>query len=192
VDIGPFGDVNVVFMDRRLDTTSTASEWPTSRTRPGNYLTWFWGATCRVTTPDSRECVAPTAAVITQPTGPINPVPTDIFPNQTVFPFRNFVLSDVPSNHDYSFRAGIFIGDYNNVTIDPNNQAWAFWTDARNGRSARTQLGRNPACEQSDVFADKYEARNGRAPGKAQATDSLFLVAQCPAGTVDKRNDDVR
>jgi hypothetical protein len=190
VDIGPFGDVNVVFMDRRLDTSSVASEWPTSRTRPGNYLTWFWGATCRVTTPDSRECVAPSAGVITQPTGPINPAPTDIFPNQTVFPFRNFLISDVPSNHDYSFRAGIFIGDYNNVSIDVNNRAWAFWTDARNGRSARTQLGRNPACEQSDVFADKYDARNGRAPGKAQPTDSLFLVAQCPAGTMDRRNTD--
>ena len=190
VDIGPFGDVNVVFMDRRLDTDSVASEWPTSRTRSGNYLTWFWGAACRVTTPDSRECVAPTAALITQPTAPVDPASIDLFPNQTVFPFRNFVLSDVPSNHDYSFRAGLFIGDYNNVAIDSHNQAWAFWTDARNGRSSRTQLGRNPACEQSDVFADKYDARMGRAGGRAQRTDSLFLVAQCPEGTVDRRNDD--
>jgi hypothetical protein len=45
----PWADVNgegvlaVGFHDRRLDTDSTASEWPTSRQRPGNYLAWFWG-----------------------------------------------------------------------------------------------------------------------------------------------------
>jgi hypothetical protein len=61
VDISPDGDVNVVFHDRRLDTDSTGSEWPASRSRPGNYLAWFWGGVCRVTTADSRDCVAPTA-----------------------------------------------------------------------------------------------------------------------------------
>jgi hypothetical protein len=189
VDIGPYGDINVVFMDRRLDTNSEASEWPTSRQRPGNYLTWLWGATCRVTKPDSRECTAPTAVVTTQPGAPIDPG-NDLFPEQTVFPFRNFTVSDVPSNHDYSFRAGIFIGDYNNVAVGPDNQAWAFWTDARNGRSSRRQVGRNPACEQSDVFAQLYDAREGNRRGRAQRTDQLFLVAECPSGTVDRRNDD--
>ncbi|MGZ8691617.1 MAG: hypothetical protein ACXWZT_02685, partial [Gaiellaceae bacterium] len=61
VDISPEGDVNVVFHDRRLDTDSTASEWPASRTRAGNYLGWFWGGVCRVDHADSRDCVAPTA-----------------------------------------------------------------------------------------------------------------------------------
>ena len=103
---------------------------------------------------------------------------------------RNFTVSDVPSNHDYSFRAGIFIGDYNNVAIGKDNQAWAFWTDARNGRSSRTQAGRNPACEQSDVWAEYYDARQGDKYGRAQRTDELFLVAQCPAGTRDRTNRD--
>jgi len=176
-------------MDRRLDTNSVASEWETSRTRPGNYLTWLWGATCRVTRADSRESTAPTATITTQPGAPIDPG-NDLFPEQTVFPFRNFTVSDVPSNHDYSFRAGIFIGDYNNVAIGPDNQAWAFWTDARNGRSSRRQVGRNPACEQSDVFAQLHDAREGNRRGRAQRTDELFLVAECPTGTIDRRNDD--
>ena len=61
VDISQDGDVNVVFHDRRLDADSTASEWPGSRQRAGNYLAWFWGGVCRVETADSRDCVAPTA-----------------------------------------------------------------------------------------------------------------------------------
>jgi hypothetical protein len=187
VDIGPRGDLVVVWMDRRLDTDSVASEWPTSRSRPGNYLTWFWGAQCSVGSPDSLECVAPTAAVIPQPTAPINPG-NDLFPVQTVFPFRNFTISDVPSNHDYAFRAGIFIGDYNNVAIGPDNEAWAFWTDSRNGRSSRVQVGRNPACEQSDVFTDHFSARSGLAPRQAAKTDALFLVTPCPTAAVDKQD----
>jgi hypothetical protein len=42
-DINGRGVLAVGFHDRRLDTESTASEWPTSRQRPGNYLAWFWG-----------------------------------------------------------------------------------------------------------------------------------------------------
>ena len=68
VDISEDGDVNVVFHDRRLDTDSTGSEWPTSRQRPGNYLGWFWGGVCRVSTADSRDCVAPTAGPSGLPT----------------------------------------------------------------------------------------------------------------------------
>ena len=51
------------------------------------------------------------------------------------------------------------------------------------------EVGRNPACEQSDVWADKYDARMAKEKGKAQKSDSLFLVAQCPLGTSDKRSD---
>lgn len=198
VDIGPRGDLVVVWMDRRLDTGSVASEWPTSRTRPGNYLTWFWGGQCSVRSPDSLECVAPTAALIPQPTAPINPG-NSLFPEQTVFPFRNFTISDVPSNHDYAFRAGIFIGDYNNVAIGPDNEAWAFWTDSRNGRSSRIPVGqpgagtfasgRNPACEQSDVFVDHFNARSAQSAGHAERSDALFLVTPCPTAAVDKHGE---
>ena len=66
-------------------------------------------------------------------------------------------ISDVPSNFDYAFGAGVFIGDYNGTSIGPDNQAYGFWTDARNGRSSRettagrlVDQGRNPLCV--DVF----------------------------------------
>jgi hypothetical protein len=207
LDISDKGDLNVVFYDRRLDTNSVASEWPTSRSRPGNYLTWFWGANCSFTTTgtvttgtttipaSASQCIAPTAAVIPQPTAPINPG-SELFPEQKVFPLRNFGISDVPSNMDYAFGAGVFIGDYNGVAIGPDNQAYGFWSDARNGRSSRETTpgelegqGRNPICEQSDAFADKWSAV-GQASGqsKPMATDELFLVTPCPTAAVDKGN----
>lgn len=181
VDIGDRGDVNVVFYDRRLDRDSVATEWPTSRQRPGNYLTWTWGAQCTVTRADSRECLAAEAQEIPQPDAPVNPGP-DPQPGQeqAAFPFRNFTISDVPSNMDYAFAAGSFIGDYNNVAVGPDDQAWSFWTDARNGRSSRNQTGRNPICEQSDVFADGYSARSGGTARAPAHTDELFLVTPCP------------
>jgi hypothetical protein len=182
LDIGPKGDLQVVWQDRRLDRNSVASEWPTSRTRPGNYLLWFWGGHCDVDRPDSRECTAPTAGTITQPTAPVDVPSTFLFPEQTVFPYDNFGISDTPYNWDYAFRAGIFAGDYENVFVDQHNQAWAMWTDARNGRSSKDQQGRNPACEQSDAWADKYSA-SGKASGQnhPRSTDALFLVTPCGA-----------
>ena len=181
------GDLVAAWQDRRLDTTSTDSEWPTSRTRTGNYLLWFWGGHCRVTTPDSSECVAPTASTIPQPTAPVDPG-NGLFPEQTVFPFENFGISDSPYNWDYSFRAGVFAGDYENVTIGPDNRAYALWTDARNGRSSRSQAGRNPACEQSDIFLDSWNAA-GKAAGQnaAVASDALFAVTPCPTDIQDKK-----
>ena len=77
--------------------------------------------------------------------------------------------------HRRPLRAGV------HTTLDHQNQAWAFWTDARNGRSARQQPGRNPICEQSDVFADLYSpnagGNNGNAPTKGM---ELFLQTPCP------------
>jgi hypothetical protein len=184
VAVGEKGDVNVIFHDRRLDTDSTAVEWPGSRQRPGNYLTWTWAAQCQVRRADSRECTSDQAVTITQPAGPVdpgaNPVPGQ---NQTDLPFRNFQLSDTPSNMDYSFRGGIFMGDYNNIAIGDNGVAWGMFTDTRNGRSSRLQAGRNPACEQADVFVDKFDAHRGGSGGRARSTDDLFLVTPCPADT---------
>ena len=185
VDINERGNLNVVFHDRRLDTNSTASEWPESRQRPGNYLAWFFGAQCTVSSADSRQCVASEAEVIPQPTEPIDPGSgPQPGQNQSRFPFANFQISDVPSNMDYSFRAGLFMGDYNNVAT-MGNVAYGFWTDARNGRSSRDQEGRNPACEQSDVFIASYAANlyerdeTGSEGGQAEPTDELFLVTPC-------------
>ncbi len=73
VDINDNGDLNIAFKDRRLDVDSMAHEWPTSRARPGNYLVWTWGAQCEVKRSTASECLAPTAAVIPQPTGLVNP-----------------------------------------------------------------------------------------------------------------------
>ncbi len=207
VDISQKGDVNVIFHDRRLDTASVASEWPGSRQRPGNYLVWTWGAQCTVTTADSRQCVAPEATESTDPTGAcqtdpprlgcVAPGPGSVPGNsQSTFPYRNFQVSTVPSNFDYSFRAGIFAGDYNGLAVDDqlsNPRAFAFYTDARNGRSSGgptgrpvsaatvpSQPGRNPSCEQSDVFVSSFLAEAGGRGGVAQPTDSLFLVTPCP------------
>jgi hypothetical protein len=198
VDISADGDVHVVFHDRRLDRTSTASEWPTSRQRTGNYLTWFWGGACRVSRPDSRECVAPEAVSVTgspavAPDPGPDPIPGQV---QSAFPYGNYQISDVPYNLDYSFRAGIFMGDYENVDI-VGDTAVASWTDSRNGRSSRTQVGRNPACEQSDAFFDRYSARTGKGRGDGDDRDSnsrssneAFLVTLCPTDISDRGADD--
>lgn len=199
VDIGKDGDLNVIFHDRRLDTDSVEHEWPTSRQRPGNYLVWTWGAQCRISKADSTQCLAPGAAVIPQPAAPFDPGDDPVPGQGSSFlgSFANFQVSDVPSNFDYTFRAGIFAGDYNNVAVgDSGSTVYAFFTDARNGRSSGgpaggteipSQPGRNPACEQSDVFFDSYKARGERKGGRARSTDALFLVTPCPADAVDDR-----
>jgi hypothetical protein len=211
IDVNNKGHLNIAFYDRRLDLASTAGEWPTSRVPPfgrrGNYLTWFWGAQCTITKTAlvdattsalpaaARECTAPGAEVIEQPEAFFfffdEPVPGS--GPEFVGPLRNFGVSDVPSNMDYSFRSGLFVGDYNNVAVTPTDtKAYGFWTDARNGRSsggpggspipAPSQPGRNPVCEQADVMVDEYSSEGGSggqdAPKPLQ--DSLFLVTPCP------------
>src|SRR4051794_14208897 len=191
VTINTDGILNVTFHDRRLDTNSPAGvgPWPTSKTEVGNYLVWFWGGTCKITSTQTvssavsgpvpagaTQCVAPEAVVNpTVATGfnpGAGPIPGNN-QNSATLPFKNFQVSDVPSNWDYTFRAGIFAGDYTgNATgsvdpalkqngDDPNrDRMYGLWTDARNGRgsggAAATDLepGRNPICEQSDVFFD--------------------------------------
>jgi hypothetical protein len=210
VDIGERGELNIVMKDRRLDTNSQEHEWPASRQRRGNYLVWTWGAQCLVSRADSRECLAPGAAVIPQPTAPVNPGP-DPVPgqgNQFVGSFSNFRITDVPSNYDYSFRGGIFAGDYENVAVfdsgtdddghhfgkqgddgdhgSGGTQAVAVFTDARNGRSSRNQAGRNPICEQSDVFFDIFDAANARSGGST-VNITPFLVTPCPAAAIEPR-----
>jgi hypothetical protein len=201
VDIGERGDLVVVFEDRRLDTGSTATEWPTSRTRPGNYLVWFWGARCTVNSTATvtatttsipaaaRDCLAPGAAVIPQPTTPINPSgPVPGQGSAFIGPFENFGISDIPSNWDYTFRAGIFAGDYSGVTV-VDNRAYTLWTDARNGRSSRMQAGRNPICEQSDAFFESWDASGtARGQNSPSSTDALFAVTPCPSDIRDKDN----
>jgi hypothetical protein len=200
IDVSDRGDVNVKMLDRRLDTNSVAHEWPTSRQRPGNYLVWTWAAQCRVSSSSFEAgtgCVADGAAVIPQPTAPVNP--SGPFPgagDEFTDPFRNFKVSDVPSNFDYCFRAGIFCGDYESIAVSHSGEdarAWTLSTDARNGRSSGgpagtstlpSQPGRNPICEQSDIFADSFDARNGGSGGSA-GNITPFLVTPCPGQTND-------
>jgi hypothetical protein len=193
-DINEKGHLNIVMSDRRLDTNSTTSEWPTSRQRDGNYLVWFWGAQCFVNASAASACMAPGAAAIPQPMAPINPG-AGPQPGQGpgfMGPLRNFGISDTPSNWDYSFQNGIFAGDYNNVALTPGDtKAYGFWTDARNGRSSSgstgsdVQVGRNPRCEQSDVMLQEYSS-DGSSPGQdsAKPEDDLFLVTPCPAQAI--------
>jgi hypothetical protein len=235
IDISNTGVLAAGFHDRRLDTNSTDGEWPTSRAapngRPGNYLAWFWGAGCRITSTETvtggatipaaaRQCLAQGAAVIPQPTSPTNPG-ADPVPGQGptfLGPFANQRVSDVPHNLDYSFRAGIFMGDYNSVAYpnvpggtgaggagregddddddngdDNRGRAVGFWTDSRNGRGSggptSSQPGRNPACEQADVWLDFF---NPLATGPTSSGVPLepFLVTPCPQGAVGNRDDD--
>jgi hypothetical protein len=193
IDINDKGHLNIAFKDRRLDVDSVASEWPTSRQRPGNYLVWTWGAQCEVKRGTTSECLAPAAAVIPQPTALVNP--SGPFPGSgpsSIGPWDNFGISDVPSNYDYSFRAGIFAGDYESVAVQ-ENRAYTLMTDARNGRSSGgpaggstipSQPGRNPACEQSDVFFDSWGSdHDADGQSKASKDDASFLVTPCPADT---------
>jgi len=109
--------------------------------------------------------------------------------NETAFRFGNFQVSDTPSNWDYSFRAGIFAGDYSGVAVE-KNRAYALWTDARNGRGSggptSLQPGRNPICEQSDAFFDSYSAENGGSAAKGNADFTDYLVTPCPTDIKDK------
>jgi hypothetical protein len=193
VDTNKDGDLTIAFKDRRLDTNSVMSEWPTSRARPGNYLVWTGGARCQVKYSNAGTCVASAATEMAQPVAPVNP--SGPFPGAGptyTGAFDNYGISDVPSNWDYSFRAGIFAGDYESVAVD-GRRAHTLMTDARNGRSSGgpaggatlpSQPGRNPACEQSDVFYDSWRA-GGDAKGQnsPMASDSLFLVTACPSDT---------
>jgi hypothetical protein len=192
IDISPTGKLFAVWEDRRLDTSTTTNEWPGSRQRTGNYLVWFWGATCSVDTPLSRDCVAPEAGTITQPPGPPNPSSLTVPPGaaQASFPFRNVQLQDVPNNWDYTFRAGIFAGDYSGVAAGRDNTAWTIWTDSRNGRSSRNQLGRNPACEQSDIFGMQFpvgggDEGSGGGNGNNSGNLNDWTVALCPTSSID-------
>jgi hypothetical protein len=205
MDVSSSGELAFGFNDRRLDRNSTASEWPMSRSRPGNYLTWFFGAGCRIERADSRDCLAPGATAIAQPSAPIHPGggPQPGQGDQyTTTEIANQRLSDVPFNLDYSFRAGIFAGDYSAVAF-PNqpggdrsgrgrghDRALGLWTDARNGRGsggeASFQPGRNPLCEQSDAFATFFDPQ--RRLTTAAGDPSAFLVSPCPQGSVSPRD----
>ncbi len=196
IDVNADGVLAVAFYDRRLDEDSVQHAWPSSRQRPGNYLTWRWGAGCEVDRTPSRECLAPGATVNAQPTAPVNPG-ADPVPGQGAAylgPFANQVLSDVPSNMDYSFRAGLFMGDYDQVSF-PNfpqltssgeeREAVAIWTDARNGRGSGAptsfQAGRNPICEQSDMFVDFFQPlKSDHSDSVSESEEEAFLITPCP------------
>jgi hypothetical protein len=223
VTIDTRGNLNVTFHDRRLDTDSPAGAgaWPTSKTEVGNYLVWYWGATCKITSTSTvsqattgpvpaaaSQCVAPEAIVNPSVATGFNPAP-GLVPgqgqNSATLPFRNFQVSDTPSNFDYTFRAGLFAGDYSgNVTgpVNPllnqkgdeagigNNDAYALWTDARNGRGSGAptsfEAGRNPICEQSDVFFDSLQATGQDGNGRRNSDLTPWLVTPCPLAGQDR------
>jgi hypothetical protein len=225
ITIDTKGNLNISFHDRRLDTDSPigGGAWPTSKTEQGNYLVWYWGGSCKIsqTTTVSQATTGPVPAGAKQCVAPeaiVNPtVATGFNPgagpipgngqNARTLPFRNFQISDVGTNFDYTFRAGLFAGDYSGNSSGPivngatghgddgddnGGQAAAFWTDARNGRGSgdptSTQPGRNPICEQSDVFFDHYSLGGDKNDNNDRGhADQSFLVAPCPTGIQDKR-----
>jgi hypothetical protein len=54
-------------------------------------------------------------------------------------------VTDFPSNMNWAFEDGLFIGDYNGLAIAPDGTSYPFWTDARRG---------TPRGRQSDVMLD--------------------------------------
>jgi hypothetical protein len=217
ITINKKGDLNVSFHDRRLDTDSPigGGAWPASKTEEGNYLVWYWGAQCTITQTTTvtstatgpvpagaKQCVAPEAVVNPSVATGFNPGAGPIpgnGQNSSTLPFNNFQISDIGTNFDYSFRAGLFAGDYSANVSGPivsgdDNQTAAFWTDARNGRGSgtptTTQPGRNPVCEQSDVFFDRFSSSGGghkHADENGQKADNSLLVAPCPDDIKDKK-----
>jgi hypothetical protein len=79
-------------------------------------------------------------------------------------------------------------------------QAVGFWTDARNGRGSGNptnpetyQPGRNPACEQADVFVDWFNPLSSNSGQHATRGMEEFLVTPCPVGSThrtDRKDDD--
>ncbi len=122
--------------------------------------------------------------------------------NSATLPFKNFQISDVGSNFDYSFRAGLFAGDYSGNTAgaeeperqgegrrpDRGTSAPTRGTVAARATRRTSEPGRNPICEQSDAFFQRFNADNGGKGAKGNAQDSvnLFSVAACPADIKDK------
>ena len=190
--------------------------WPTSKTEVGNYLVWYWGGTCKITSdaspsarrttdrssgrepvrrprsgrePDGRDRVQPGAG----------PIPGN-GQNSATLPFKNFQVSDVPSNFDYTFRAGLFAGDYcgnatGRSTRCSNGTGTTGTREGRRPLDRRTQrpgsgdptsfeAGRNPICEQSDVFFDNL---NG-GPRRQDRDPTPWIVTPCPLGSTDKHD----
>jgi len=54
-------------------------------------------------------------------------------------------VTGVSSNMNWAFEDGLFMGDYNGMTIGPDGTSYPFWTDARAG---------TPLLRQSDVMMD--------------------------------------
>jgi hypothetical protein len=218
VTIDNKGNLSVSFHDRRNDTDSPVGSgaWPTSKTEVGNYLVGYWGATCQITATatvtqttsgpvpaGARQCVAPEAVVNPSVATGFNPGAGPVPGNgqsSATLPFRNVQIADVDTNWDYSFRAGIFAGDYSGnssgptVTGESNGKTAALFTDARNGRGSGAptsfEAGRNPICEQSDVFFDWFNANGqGNQSGGNGKVDSSFLVAPCPTDIQDRHQD---
>ena len=62
--------------------------------------------------------------------------------NSATLPFKNFQVSDVPSNFDYTFRAGLFAGDYSGNATGSVNPVLDSHGNDSNGEKAYASLDR--------------------------------------------------
>ena len=136
--------------------------------------------------------------MIPQPTEPIDLGPGSAAqPGQGpryLGPFANQVISDVPSNMDdpvpgRPVHGRLRPGQLPELPAVPQNDhdgdAVAIWTDARNGRGSGAptsfQAGRNPACEQADMFLDFFNPlREDHTDAVSESEENAFLVTPCP------------
>ena len=173
VSIDQKGNLNVSFHDRRLDTSSPVGSgaWPTSKTEVGNYLVWYWGAQCQITSTatvsggtsiprDAGQCVAHEAVVdpssVIGPDPGAGPVPGN-GQNSSTLPFHNFQVSDDAVELRLHVPGRAVRGRLQRQhrrAADPNgdektDRTAAFWTDARNGRGSGTPPRRSRAATRS-------------------------------------------
>ena len=191
IDVNDKGHINIALNDRRLDTDSVAIEWPTSRARPGQLPRLDVG--CAMHGPPRghgrrvrrcRRCGGDPADRAGQSIRP--PYPGAGSPRRSATGTTSASRTCRRTSTTASAPC-IFCGDYTQLAVaDADNTVWGLYTDARNGRSSRTQAGRNPACEQADVFLDRWNSQSGGSAGKAANTDELFLVTPCPTDIQDK------
>ena len=192
--------------------------WPTSKTEVGNYLVWYWGAQCRITPTatvsqtttgpvpaGATQCVAPEAVVNpTVATGfdpGAGPVPGN-GQNSATLPFKQ--LPDLGRGHRTSTtrsergssRATTAATRAGPIVRRRRERRSGLRVLDRRPERARlrhpttTQPGRNPICEQSDVFFDRYSLDgHGNDNGGNGHADSSFLVAPCPSGIQDHGHD---
>ena len=100
--------------------------------------------------------------------------------NSATLPFKNFQISDIGSNFDYSFRAGLFAGDYSGNTSGPIVNGTRTRARRQGRRPRGRVLDRRPQrsrLRRSDLDSSRAGTRS------ASSRTSSSTTTGCPAET---------